>query len=217
MFYEKIRSCVTIVIHPIFIKTIVRFLSVILLLTIVTSCKQSSSKTNPSVDDSVNAKLNASINRLKEFLSHDVITKEMIENEADSTLEDLIFSNIYVNIDAHTNEEYKSDFQRLTNLQQAFYSTLLLERNFAEGRFYTYLSRFHYLSADASKGYWLLGFPKLAKTVDEASSLYQTMPEKNSLEFAQLDSLFSTLISLANTSASRIRLVRENMDSFVLN
>lgn len=217
MLNKNLRTGVTMIIRSITRNVFVRSLTVILLLTFVTSCKQSSSKATSSVDDSVNDKLNASTKRLKEFLSHEVITKEMIENEDDSTLEDLIFSNIYVNIHAYSSEDYNCELQKFTNLQQAFYSTLLLERNFSEGRFYTYYSRFHNLSAYASRGYRLLGFPNLAKTVDEASSLFQTMLEKNSLEFAQLDSLFATQISLANTSGSRIRLVRENMDSFALN
>jgi hypothetical protein len=159
------------------------------LLCITHSCGQSVGKGKASKEDSIDAELKKSIKQLKENLSHRVLTKKMIDEEKDSTLEDLIFSNMYVNIRATTDEDYKKEFYKFSSLQQAVYSTNMLERNFNESRFYYYFDHFHYFAEDASKGYRLLGFFKLSKLVDQAAELYESMPEKNSLQFADLDSI----------------------------
>ena len=191
-------------------------IAVIFCLLIVTnSCGQSVEQGKASKEDALDAELKKSVKQLEDRLSHKVITKKMIHEEKDSTLEDLIYSNIYVNIHATTDEDYKKELHKFSNLQQAVYATIMLERNFNEGHFYYYLDHFHYFSEDASKGYKLLGFLKLSEIVDQAASLYKKTPEKSSLHFAELDSLFAQQIKLDNTSFSRINLIRSNTDSFI--
>lgn len=187
----------------------------ILILLLLSSCSEG--KNTNSKDKKINddTHVKQSLNRLKGILSHDTLSKTEIISADESNLEDLIFSNIYVNINAYTNEEYSREFQaKFTIPQRVVYSTLLIERNFNAGQLFLFYDRFDFASKDAVTGYHKLGFPFLAKTVGDGHKLYNEMREKNSLSFSNLDTLFKNNFDKNKTSQARITYIRQNLDSF---
>ncbi len=185
----------------------------ILFLILIASCSNDpgSNRTKKEVDQ-----LRESARKLREILSHDTLTTHDIRSSGDSSLENLVFSNIYVNINAYTKEEYGRVFHsKFTIPQRDTYSTLMVERNFKVGRLFTFYDRFDFASLDAVNGYNRLGFPLLAKAIEDGHNLYNEMPEKNSQLFSTLDSLFMRNFDSIKSSQARVKYIRQNIDSFI--
>ncbi|MDX1955753.1 MAG: hypothetical protein SFU20_09490 [Chitinophagaceae bacterium] len=160
--------------------------------------------------------LRESARKLSELLSHDTLTTHDLRSADDSSLESLVFSNIYVNINAYTKEEYGRELHsKFTIPQRDVYSTLMVERNFKAGRLFTFYDRFDFASPDAISGYNRIGFPILAKVIEDGHNLFNDMPEKKSQNFSRLDSLFIRNFDSIKSSQARVKYIRQNLDSFI--
>jgi hypothetical protein len=177
----------------------------------------SSCKTKSTSPDDVQQ----SIDKLDKYLSNDILTKDRIENENDSTLEDLVFSNIYVNIKVDlksTDEDYKDQFRKFTIPQQIFYSTLTLERNvenFGFKGYFEHRQSVGQFASYASNGYKKLGLPEISNTVTKAMSINNSNLQLSDSSFNRLGTILLNQIIEKNSSKERIKLIRNNIDSFV--
>lgn len=188
----------------------------ILLLLLITSCSNDQNSRENDSKDKEMAQLKESAKKLADLLSHDTLTRNDILSIDDSSLESLIFSNMYVNINAYTKEEYSRELHsKFTIPHRDVYSTLMVERNFKVGRLFTFYDRFDFASIDAINGYYKLGFPLLAKIIEDGHKLYIDMPEKNSQRFSRLDSLFIKYLDPYKISQARVAYIRQNIDSFI--
>ena len=189
-----------------------QFFILVISILVLSSCN---SRSNSSDD------VSKSINKLNKLLSNDILTKDRIENENDSTLEELIFSNLYVNIKVDlksTDEDYKSQFRKFTIPQQIFYSTLTLERNVKDFGFKGYFEHKQSVGQFAMyalNGYNELGLPEISKTVRKAIDINNSGLELSDSGFHKLDTILLNQIVEKNSSKERLKLIRNNIDSFV--
>jgi hypothetical protein len=198
--------------------TLVKLIFIFLVLE---SCNTKTNNKNLSSKDSAEISSNESKERLNEYLNNEIITKGEIEKRSDEKLEQLIFTNIYDNIKVDlksTNEHYRTEFEKFTKLQQNFYSTLVVERNTAAFGFKGYFEYYQSVGQfykDAIIGYEKLGCTEISKTINEASKVYLKKPKNAEIEFKKLDTIFFDQIKIHKTNEARIKMVRQNIDSFV--
>ncbi|NOT94378.1 DMP19 family protein [Ferruginibacter sp.] len=162
-----------------------------------------------------------SSDKLNKLLSNDILTKDRIENENDSTLEELIFSNLYVNIKVDpksTDEDYKNQFKKFTVPQQIFYSTLTLERNVKHFGFKGYFEHNQSVgqfAVYALNGYKELGLPEVSITVSKAIDMNKSDLKLSDSSFYKLDTILLRQIVEQNSSKERLKLIHNNIDSFI--
>jgi hypothetical protein len=170
--------------------------------------------------DSKKDDIQNSIEKLNKFLSNDTLTKDRIQNENDSTIEELIFSNLYVKIKVDlksTDQDYKNQFLKFTIPQQTFYSTLTLERNvkyFGFKGYFEHNQSVGQFANYASDGYKHLGLPEISNTVNKAIDLKENSKLQDR-SFLKLDTILLNQILEKNSSAERLKLIRQNLDSFI--
>jgi len=195
---------------------IVKFFYCLILLTAIVSCRQSTSDKSQHSNDV------SETNRYTELLKNDVITQAMINSEADSTVDDLIFTNIYTNFHAtktSTISDCKKEFLKFTIPQQEFYSTAVIESYILDGGFITYFIDFNIagqFSNDASKAYKRFNLPKLASIINDAENAYNSKQNGYELVLRILDNFFLDEIKLKRPGSYRIKLIRQNTDSFTV-
>jgi hypothetical protein len=189
-----------------------QFFILVISILVLSSCN---SKNNSSDD------VSKSIDKLNNLLSNDILTKDRIQNENDSTLEELIFSNLYVNIKVDlqsTDEDYKNQFKKFTIPQQIFYSTLTLENNvkyFGFKGYFEHKQSVGQFANYASNGYNELGLPEISNTVSKAIDINSSDLKLCDSCFHKLDTILLNQIVEKNSSKERLKLIRNNIDSFV--